>query len=316
MKALWENYSEEELKNIYNSSKNFKDFFERIGYSKRVNSKTTQKIKEKYSWFQDKRKIAKAGDKYGRLTLIKKDSNNSDKWICLCECGREISVYISNVTSGKTSSCGCKRQETSSLHAKQLNNQRSEECLKEYIGKTFNQLTILKKDEEKTKLFNKTYVLCQCNCGCESIVSVRLDSILDNNTTSCGTTKSRGNMLINSILKSLGINFKKEIGFEDLKYQRHLKFDFAIYNYKEELLCLIEYQGKQHYQSSEYWGGEQELKNRQIRDRLKKEYCKKNNIPLLEISYTDFKKLSPNFLMSLLKGVLDGKTFKQLCEET
>ncbi len=47
------------------------------------------------------------GKKYGRLTVISKDSTNNKKWICECECGKVKSIWQSNLTTGRTLSCGC-----------------------------------------------------------------------------------------------------------------------------------------------------------------------------------------------------------------
>ena len=48
----------------------------------------------------------------------------------------------------------------------------------------------------------------------------------------------------------------------------------------------IEYQGKQHYEPVEFFGGEEQFLLNQKRDNIKREYCDKNNIPLLELKYT------------------------------
>ena len=66
----------------------------------------------------------------------------------------------------------------------------------------------------------------------------------------------------------------------------HLFFDFAIFK-EGKLHCLIEYNGKQHYDSIAYWGGDEGLRIRQERDLVKYEYCKNNNISLIIYSYLD-----------------------------
>jgi hypothetical protein len=51
-----------------------------------------------------------AGKKFGKLTALKrtgKTSNNSQVWLCECECGNKVEVSAGNLTSGKTNSCGC-----------------------------------------------------------------------------------------------------------------------------------------------------------------------------------------------------------------
>lgn len=51
----------------------------------------------------------------GHLTILGRGSTNKKigVWLCECDCGRQVSVRIGNVKSGKTTACGC-RQKTSS----------------------------------------------------------------------------------------------------------------------------------------------------------------------------------------------------------
>lgn len=53
------------------------------------------------------------GKKYGRLTVIdtKKDEKGYIHCLCTCDCGNELWVYASNLTSGKTKSCKCYQKE-------------------------------------------------------------------------------------------------------------------------------------------------------------------------------------------------------------
>ena len=55
------------------------------------------------------------GKKYGRLTVVRslkpeERQSQNKKWLCRCECGREVQVDISQLTRGNTKSCGCFRQ--------------------------------------------------------------------------------------------------------------------------------------------------------------------------------------------------------------
>ena len=59
----------------------------------------------------------------------------------------------------------------------------------------------------------------------------------------------------------------------------------------------IEYQGEQHYRPIEYFGGEESFYLQQKHDQIKRNYCKHNNIKLLEIPYwEDIEKVLNNFL--------------------
>ena len=66
------------------------------------------------------------GQKFGRLTVIKKADKNyispkgytKSRWVCLCDCGNIITVTGNDLTTGKTKSCGCFHKETSALNGK------------------------------------------------------------------------------------------------------------------------------------------------------------------------------------------------------
>jgi hypothetical protein len=54
------------------------------------------------------------GDRFGRLTVIRKDGvhkkpcgTTQSKYLCKCDCGKEISVLMQNLKNGNTKSCGC-----------------------------------------------------------------------------------------------------------------------------------------------------------------------------------------------------------------
>lgn len=98
-------------------------------------------------------------------------------------------------------------------------------------------------------------------------------------------TSSKGEFAVKEYCKSNNMDYEAQYTNKMCRYKHALAFDFAIYS-KEELVALIEYQGEQHYKVVEYWGGEKGLKMRQKRDNIKRDYCKVNNIPLIEIPYT------------------------------
>ena len=52
------------------------------------------------------------------------------------------------------------------------------------------------------------------------------------------------------------------------------------------LLYLIEYDGKQHFKPIEWFGGAENFKKQQRRDKIKDNYCQLHNIPLLRLPYT------------------------------
>lgn len=160
-------------------------------------------------------------------------------------------------------------------------------------GQEFENFKVLYRDVEKDKVKTDKYVywVCECKCPNHTIFTAKGVDIKNKKVISCGCKrKTRSNMenLISEILVKNQYDFKTEYSMPNCKYndKGHLFFDFAIFK-EGKLHCLIEYNGKQHYDSIPYWGGDEGLKIRQERDLIKYEYCKNNNIPLIIYSYLD-----------------------------
>ena len=96
--------------------------------------------------------------------------------------------------------------------------------------------------------------------------------------------RSKGEERIENWLKKNNIKYEREYKFSDCKYKRELPFDFKL-EYEDGDLLLIEYDGEFHSHIQYY---EEEFNLQQIRDNIKNEYCKKNNIDLIRISYKEF----------------------------
>jgi hypothetical protein len=79
------------------------------------------------------------------------------------------------------------------------------------------------------------------------------------------------------------IKFKPQKSFPDCKYKYPLRFDF----YLPEYNSCVEFNGLQHYEPIDFFGGDDGFKLSQIRDKIKKEYCDNNNIPLIIIRYDE-----------------------------
>lgn len=214
------------------------------------------------------------GNKYGRLTVVersdKKTKSRLAYWVCECECGsKNIIVSGSNLRSGNTTSCGCykkeKIQETNS---------------KDEIGNTYGLLIVVSKSDRNPGK-NGNFWNCKCKCG--SSVEVLGCNLRNGHIQSCGCVMSIGEYNIATILEDNGIEFKKQIKFDDLrgKNLQYLRYDFGIYK-DGELVKLIEFDGEQHYnESNPYYS-----LDGTIRDNIKNEYAKRNNIPLLRIPYS------------------------------
>lgn len=94
---------------------------------------------------------------------------------------------------------------------------------------------------------------------------------------------SRGETKIRNILELYNITFISQYKVEELFGigGRKLSYDFYLPDYN----LLIEYQGKQHKQPIEYFGGEETFRRQKEHDRRKREYAFQHNIKLLEVWY-------------------------------
>lgn len=99
----------------------------------------------------------------------------------------------------------------------------------------------------------------------------------------CAKCKSStGERFVRSALEDMGVQFEEQKKFSDLILERHLSYDFFI----PDRNILIEYQGLQHYESREFFGGDDSLKLQRRRDNIKRQYANKNGYTLIEIPYT------------------------------
>lgn len=220
----------------------------------------------------------KDGDIIGPLHLkIEKRISQGRAHIICPECGNtEWFPRISDVVSGKSKNCGCLRNKNTSL--------RNTKNYKDIHNKKFGYLIAL----EPTKQRQNTYVVWKCLCTlCGKIHYANVHDLTKGNVKSCGCwTGSKGESYIKKWLETHHINFEIQKTFYNCKNPKtnyELRFDFYLPNYN----CCIEYNGIQHYQPVDYFGGEQHYKDTIYRDQIKKEYCKQNNIKLIIIKYNE-----------------------------
>jgi len=60
------------------------------------------------------KKINLAGRRFGRLVVLHDTGERKNRevvWHCLCDCGNEVNVVGHDLTSGRTTSCGCYKRE-------------------------------------------------------------------------------------------------------------------------------------------------------------------------------------------------------------
>ena len=219
------------------------------------------------------------GKKFYKLTVLKEVDGkyNKSHWLCKCDCGNETIVSFAGLKSGHTKSCGCYQDEVASnAHFIDL------------TGKTFGKLYVVERASNSRT--GDTRYHCKCECGKETIVHSA--PLLDGRTRSCGCWKYSSLEL--DVLRYFkekgyvaGVDFECQKEFDNLTGvgDRQLSYDFIFYP-KNDAECLIECQGKQHYEAVDWFGGERHFERQQIHDRLKKDYADILGAKLIEIPYT------------------------------
>ena len=139
------------------------------------------------------------GQKFGRLTVLKRNSENLNgkpAWVCQCECGNIKIIRGADLRSGKTLSCGCLQKEKREDY---INNRGLIQP-----GTIFGYLTVIKDlglKESLSENHKRRYSLCKCVCGKEIEVQ--------NHVLEAGYKKSCGCM---QYVNKKGTNIKNLTG--------------------------------------------------------------------------------------------------------
>ena len=211
------------------------------------------------------------GQKFNRLTVLNEHKYEDKKtyWKCRCDCGKEVWVWNGNLKNGQVKSCGCIQQD---LTPKQ-------DLTKQQFGK----LTVLQLSYRKNK---SLYWKCKCKCG--NIAYVKTSDLITGKVKSCGCLRQTpGERKIIQILNEYNLSFDYEHKFEDFRSVsgHYYRFDF----YVNDKYC-IEFDGQQHWGGAGWKG--YSLKQSQKNDKLKTDYCKTHNIPLIRIPYWHYDKIT------------------------
>ena len=233
------------------------------------------------------------GMTFGNWTVIKRDYHPTSRqhsafWFCKCEiCGNIYSVSRDSLVNGKSECCNkCKGEK---IRQKAIERGMTSWQPGDRFG-------LLENIESAGSKGGHSYVKCKCDCG--NITNVRVDHLKGqgrrSRTISCGcATQSSGEIKLTQILTEANIEFQSQYRIQE--FNICAPFDFAIFN-KGELLGLIEFDGEQHFKAVELWGGEDQLKIQQKRDKNKNDWCENNNIRLIRIPYTDYDKITVDYI--------------------
>ena len=207
------------------------------------------------------------GKKFNYWTVLQSAPSRNGRayWLCKCECGTIREVSQANLKRGHSKSCGCLRKKKA-----------SETHLKDLTGQRFGSLLVVERDYSKSQNGHR-YACWKCLCDCGEVIIVTSDNL--KRQRSCGCVKSQGEQEIAQILQNNNISYTKEKTFSDLN---RLRYDFYLPEYNR----LIEFDGKQHYEANDFFGGQEAFLSQQERDQIKNEYAKQHNVELVRIPYT------------------------------
>lgn len=231
--------------------------------------------------------INEIGKQYNLLTVKEKAPSRNGKtfWLCQCECGRMHEVNASNLRTGAVKSCG---QCVYANKKQDLSNQ---------------QFGVLKVIKEAPNQNGKIMWECEC-VYCKSHIIVSGTNLKTGHTKSCNCINgSTGEHIIRQALIDNNINFKAQFIFNDFKLSSggRPKFDFAIFTKNSKLLCLIEYDGEQHYIATGGWNDDKNHTLTQTRDIEKTQYCLEHNIPLIRVPFYELNKINILYLLTKIE---------------
>lgn len=187
------------------------------------------------------------------------------------QCGNEIKRRMDHCLKNPNS---CPHCNTRNLH-----NYLPIEEVQKRLDETFsNSIKILEYNGEKR---NSTFKCLKCGL----IFQKKTENLIlkSRGCPKCDKVKYKGESFMEKLFIENSLNYKTQVSIPDLPLQ---KFDFAIYDDDNNLLCYVELQGDQHFIDRNGYFSDS-LEKIQERDNRKRKYCKENNITLYEIIYRD-----------------------------
>lgn len=223
------------------------------------------------------------GQKFSRLLVVDYDGERlmpdgvtvRHMYKCVCDCGNELYVAKSCLTTGRSQSCGCIQRD---VVTERWENFRKDNDI---VGMVFGKLTVVSFAGVVNQV--STY---NCKCECGTTITCYRSNLINGFSQSCGCISSLGELHIREILNEHKINYKPQYTFSDLLSKKgyNLRFDFGIIQNKN-LVRLIEFDGPQH-KNPAWFLCEKDFEILCEHDNLKNQYALSHNIPLVRIPYS------------------------------
>jgi hypothetical protein len=229
------------------------------------------KIKERISFDEAKDRVNKIYD--NKFKLIKYIDTKSECTIECNNCKNKITLLYGNLISRKTTKCSCDKKNRYEKLRLQKEKELIDYCENNGYKLQDNYRLSISHVRVLHKVCNNSWYVLPTNLkrgyGCPYCNQSKLE---------LKTEKE---------LKENNISYSVQYKFDGCKNIFPLPFDFYLSDYN----TCIECQGEQHYRSVDLFGGEEGFNRRKINDNIKKEYCNKNNISLIEIKYDEIKNI-------------------------
>ena len=304
-KPLWTEFNETQLKKFLDKAKSKKEFCLLLGYLSYqpnvIKNIQTKYPKLDFSKFTNGIKedlTGKIFKDFEVLFNVDSDKFGHARWVGKClKCGEILPPEsATNIKNNHFPRCRCTKERISKGRSIDL------------TGKQFGMLKVIERDTSiLPKAGSQSYWIVECQCKDKTRFSIGSYE-LRNSRVSCGCLNiSKGEFLIKEYLNKIKVPYTTQFSFNDLQGKnRPLRFDFAVFNSQNKIKYLIEFQGEQHYRPYNYFGGQEKFLIQKEYDNLKREYCKNNNLNLIEIPFWE---------ISNIEKILDNIFYKVFIEK-
>lgn len=168
------------------------------------------------------------GRRFGALTVLRfEETRNGVRcWRCRCDCGREVVVGQTHLTTGNALSCG---------YAGKL-------LPEDLTGVRFGHLTVLGRAGVKS---GRVQWACRCDCG--RLTTAGHYNLLSGRSTTCGCR--RAGVMIENLRLSEGTSVAKLERTRDRHYSSNTSGHNGVYQNKRsgKWVAQITFKGKTHY---------------------------------------------------------------------
>ena len=219
-------------------------------------------------------------------------TKSSEKIKIKHKCGEIIDIYPSNVLS---KSC---KEPCASCREKR----KQEDFIKKF-NEDFRDISDLFELVDMNNVYTrKTGKIKVKHKKCGKILQTTISELFKNKHCKyCSSSIGESKIIYYLTKKNVCFEYKYK-GFEDCKNILPLEFDFVLFNSDNSVFAIIEYDGEQHQKPFRFGDPEKMLKKfneTKLRDSIKNEYCKNNNLNLYRIPYTEEKNLETHLIKIL-----------------